>query len=214
MLQRIAFLSLVVALVVFGVAADGKKKPATTSSSTTTVAASTTTISASEGTTAMAIRGIVGTEGPTGIVVIGIAPVDGIVTARNRQSGGTFKFRVPAHSNVHVGDNVIGDLNGSVASIKGLAGRFNVHNALAVVALGEALGLDPVAVRAGLESVDRIPGRIREEEHGCANCAADHKCRKRHQPSLPLEHVDGDVIGSGISRKPSLLTLARHKSEK
>ena len=31
-----------------------------------------------------------------------------------------------------------------------LAGRFNVHNALAVVALGEALGLDPAAVRDGL----------------------------------------------------------------
>ena len=30
-----------------------------------------------------------------------------------------------------------------------LAGRFNVHNALAVVALGEALGLDPAAVRDG-----------------------------------------------------------------
>ena len=127
MMQRIAFLSVVVAFVVLGVAADGKKKPATTSSSTTTVAASTTTISASEGSTAMAIRGIVGTEGPTGIVVIGAAPVDGIVTARNRQSGGTFKFRVPAHSNVHVGDNVIGDLNGNVASISGLAGRFNVY---------------------------------------------------------------------------------------
>ncbi len=36
-----------------------------------------------------------------------------------------------------------------------LAGRFNVHNALAVVALGEGLGLDPVAVRAGLEARPR-----------------------------------------------------------
>lgn len=41
-----------------------------------------------------------------------------------------------------------------------LAGRFNVHNALAVVALGEALGLDPAAVRGGIASVDRIPGRM------------------------------------------------------
>ena len=32
-----------------------------------------------------------------------------------------------------------------------LAGRFNVHNALAVVALGEVLELDPAAVRAGLD---------------------------------------------------------------
>ncbi|HEY8133309.1 MAG TPA: hypothetical protein VII12_15645, partial [Thermoanaerobaculia bacterium] len=56
-------------------------------------------------------------------------PGNGIVTARNRQSGGTFKFKVPAHSNVHIGDNVVGDLNGSVASISGLAGRFHVYGA-------------------------------------------------------------------------------------
>jgi UDP-N-acetylmuramoyl-L-alanyl-D-glutamate--2,6-diaminopimelate ligase len=41
-----------------------------------------------------------------------------------------------------------------------LAGRFNVHNALAVVALGEVLGLDPAAVRAGLAGVRGVPGRM------------------------------------------------------
>jgi UDP-N-acetylmuramoyl-L-alanyl-D-glutamate--2,6-diaminopimelate ligase len=41
-----------------------------------------------------------------------------------------------------------------------LAGRFNVLNALAVVALGEALGLDPAAVREGLASVPGVPGRM------------------------------------------------------
>jgi UDP-N-acetylmuramoyl-L-alanyl-D-glutamate--2,6-diaminopimelate ligase len=41
-----------------------------------------------------------------------------------------------------------------------LAGRFNVHNALAVVALGEVLGLDPGAVRAGLAGVRGVPGRM------------------------------------------------------
>ncbi len=41
-----------------------------------------------------------------------------------------------------------------------LAGRFNVHNALAVVALGEVLGLDPEAVRAGLAGVRGVPGRM------------------------------------------------------
>jgi len=41
-----------------------------------------------------------------------------------------------------------------------LAGRFNAHNALAVVALGEALGLDRAAVRAGLEGLERVPGRM------------------------------------------------------
>jgi UDP-N-acetylmuramoyl-L-alanyl-D-glutamate--2,6-diaminopimelate ligase len=47
-----------------------------------------------------------------------------------------------------------------------LAGRFNVHNALAVVALGEAIGLDPEAVRLGLASVQRVPGRMERVELG------------------------------------------------
>jgi UDP-N-acetylmuramoyl-L-alanyl-D-glutamate--2,6-diaminopimelate ligase len=47
-----------------------------------------------------------------------------------------------------------------------LAGRFNVHNALAVVALGEGLGLDPAAVRAGLESVEGVPGRMERVDAG------------------------------------------------
>ncbi len=41
-----------------------------------------------------------------------------------------------------------------------LAGRFNTQNALAVVALGEALGLAPERVRAGLASVPGVPGRM------------------------------------------------------
>ncbi len=47
-----------------------------------------------------------------------------------------------------------------------LAGRFNVHNALAVVALGEGLGLDPAAVRAGLEGVAGVPGRMERIDAG------------------------------------------------
>jgi UDP-N-acetylmuramoyl-L-alanyl-D-glutamate--2,6-diaminopimelate ligase len=47
-----------------------------------------------------------------------------------------------------------------------LAGRFNVHNSLAVVALGEALGLDPAAVRHGLESVEGVPGRMERIDLG------------------------------------------------
>jgi len=45
-----------------------------------------------------------------------------------------------------------------------LTGRFNVHNALAVVALGEAMGLDPGAIRRGLSAVDRVPGRMERVE--------------------------------------------------
>ena len=47
-----------------------------------------------------------------------------------------------------------------------LAGRFNAHNALAVVALGEAIGLPAAAVREGLESVARVPGRMERIEAG------------------------------------------------
>ena len=47
-----------------------------------------------------------------------------------------------------------------------LVGRFNVHNALAVVALGEAIGLDPAAVRDGLAGVPVVPGRMERVESG------------------------------------------------
>ncbi|HEX5147630.1 MAG TPA: UDP-N-acetylmuramyl-tripeptide synthetase, partial [Candidatus Limnocylindrales bacterium] len=47
-----------------------------------------------------------------------------------------------------------------------LVGRFNVHNALAVVALGEAAGLDPAAVREGLGSVAVVPGRMERVDLG------------------------------------------------
>jgi len=47
-----------------------------------------------------------------------------------------------------------------------LAGRFNVHNALAVVALGEVLGLDPAKVREGLAAVNGVPGRMERLDVG------------------------------------------------
>ena len=47
-----------------------------------------------------------------------------------------------------------------------LAGRFNVHNALAVVALGEAWDLDAAAVRRGLESMPGVRGRMERVEAG------------------------------------------------
>ena len=47
-----------------------------------------------------------------------------------------------------------------------LVGRFNVHNALAVVALGEAVGLNPAAVREGLASLTVVPGRMERVDLG------------------------------------------------
>jgi UDP-N-acetylmuramoyl-L-alanyl-D-glutamate--2,6-diaminopimelate ligase len=56
--------------------------------------------------------------------------------------------------------------SGAAALELRLAGRFNVHNALAVVALGEALDLDPTSIRAGLESVVSVPGRMERVDAG------------------------------------------------
>jgi UDP-N-acetylmuramoyl-L-alanyl-D-glutamate--2,6-diaminopimelate ligase len=47
-----------------------------------------------------------------------------------------------------------------------LAGRFNVHNGLAVVALGEALGLDGPRIRAGLSRLEVVPGRMERIDLG------------------------------------------------
>ena len=47
-----------------------------------------------------------------------------------------------------------------------LAGRYNAHNALAVIALGRAIGLDEQAVVAGLAAVDRVPGRMESVVRG------------------------------------------------
>jgi UDP-N-acetylmuramoyl-L-alanyl-D-glutamate--2,6-diaminopimelate ligase len=41
-----------------------------------------------------------------------------------------------------------------------LAGTFNGYNALAAIAVGEALGLEPDSVRSGLEAVEHVPGRM------------------------------------------------------
>jgi UDP-N-acetylmuramoyl-L-alanyl-D-glutamate--2,6-diaminopimelate ligase len=47
-----------------------------------------------------------------------------------------------------------------------LAGRFNVHNALACIAVGEALDLDPAAMRRGLEALEGVPGRMERIDAG------------------------------------------------
>ncbi|HSW41547.1 MAG TPA: UDP-N-acetylmuramyl-tripeptide synthetase, partial [Patescibacteria group bacterium] len=47
-----------------------------------------------------------------------------------------------------------------------LAGRFNVHNALAVIAIGELLGLDPEAVRGGLAGFRGVRGRMERVDRG------------------------------------------------
>jgi UDP-N-acetylmuramoyl-L-alanyl-D-glutamate--2,6-diaminopimelate ligase len=47
-----------------------------------------------------------------------------------------------------------------------LPGRFNVHNALAAIGVGEALDLDPAQIRAGIEAVETVPGRMQRVDEG------------------------------------------------
>ena len=47
-----------------------------------------------------------------------------------------------------------------------LAGRFNAANALAAAAVGEALGLEPEAIRHGLEALAGVPGRMERIDAG------------------------------------------------
>jgi UDP-N-acetylmuramoyl-L-alanyl-D-glutamate--2,6-diaminopimelate ligase len=47
-----------------------------------------------------------------------------------------------------------------------LAGRYNAYNALAAFALGIGWELDPEAVRAGLEAVASVPGRMERVDRG------------------------------------------------
>jgi UDP-N-acetylmuramoyl-L-alanyl-D-glutamate--2,6-diaminopimelate ligase len=47
-----------------------------------------------------------------------------------------------------------------------LAGRFNVHNALAAIALGESLDLEPDRVRGALAGVAGVPGRMERVDCG------------------------------------------------
>jgi UDP-N-acetylmuramoyl-L-alanyl-D-glutamate--2,6-diaminopimelate ligase len=47
-----------------------------------------------------------------------------------------------------------------------LVGHFNAYNTLAAVGVGEALGLDPAAMRRGLESLESVPGRLISVDEG------------------------------------------------
>jgi UDP-N-acetylmuramoyl-L-alanyl-D-glutamate--2,6-diaminopimelate ligase len=55
---------------------------------------------------------------------------------------------------------------GAVVMELPLVGRFNVHNALAVLALGELLRIDPEAVRGGLAAFRGVRGRMERVDRG------------------------------------------------
>ena len=121
MLRKFALSLLIMSVALLGVAADKKKGKGGTTS-TTTVATSTADIKASEGSTAMAIRGIV--EPVDGAVVIGFT--DGVFIARDRVTGRIVKFTAPAGS-FTVGTAVKIDFSGKMVQTS--AGRFEISNA-------------------------------------------------------------------------------------
>jgi UDP-N-acetylmuramoyl-L-alanyl-D-glutamate--2,6-diaminopimelate ligase len=47
-----------------------------------------------------------------------------------------------------------------------LRGRFNIENAIAAVAAARALDVDDAAIKRGIESVDRVPGRFDSVDEG------------------------------------------------
>jgi len=55
---------------------------------------------------------------------------------------------------------------GGLPLLLNLAGRFNVHNALAAVGVGEALGLEHDDIKRGLESVTSVKGRMQRIDAG------------------------------------------------
>jgi UDP-N-acetylmuramoyl-L-alanyl-D-glutamate--2,6-diaminopimelate ligase len=77
-----------------------------------------------------------------------------------------------------------------------LAGYFNVHNALAAVAIGEALELPRDAIVAGLEGVTGVPGRMERLDLGQAfGVVVDYA----HSPASLQKVLDilGPVAASG-----------------
>ncbi|MBS3757882.1 MAG: UDP-N-acetylmuramoyl-L-alanyl-D-glutamate--2,6-diaminopimelate ligase [Desulfobacterales bacterium] len=56
-------------------------------------------------------------------------------------------------ANIHMGE-------GELTIRSGLAGRFNLENILCAAAVGRVLGVPPEGIKAGIESVSNIPGRM------------------------------------------------------
>lgn len=110
--------------------------------------------------------GIVNADDPAGALFIAATKAAGArLITYGRAPGATVRLldAVEGGGRLHVAYETAG---AAAAFDLRLAGRFNAHNALAVVALGGALGLDPAAVRAGMEGVAAVPGRMERIEAG------------------------------------------------
>jgi UDP-N-acetylmuramoyl-L-alanyl-D-glutamate--2,6-diaminopimelate ligase len=72
-----------------------------------------------------------------------------------------------AGSTFVMANEAIGDARGRAEAVHvGLPGAFNVENALCAAGMAFAVGLDWGAVRAGLESTRRVPGRLERVDLG------------------------------------------------
>ena len=87
-------------------------------------------VTASEGSTAMALRGIVEPEGTTCCAVLGGDAAKGIVTVRMRKTGAIFNLFVPAtlFSEIYRGDAVKLNLATQSGTIDGVTGEFRLQN--------------------------------------------------------------------------------------
>lgn len=109
---------------------------------------------------------IVNADDPNAGAFVGVAQEAGarVVTYGTDRSADVRATRVEEDARGLRFDVAGSGAEGSVALR--LAGRFNVHNALAVVALGQVLGLDPASVRDGLAAVEGVPGRMERLDAG------------------------------------------------
>jgi UDP-N-acetylmuramoyl-L-alanyl-D-glutamate--2,6-diaminopimelate ligase len=113
---------------------------------------------------------------PRGGIVNADDPDADVFAAATRNAGATLlRYGVAAAADVRASDIAVTD-DGLVATVTTprssgtlrlpLLGRFNVHNALAVVALGELLELDAELVLAGLAGFRGIRGRMERIDRG------------------------------------------------
>jgi UDP-N-acetylmuramoyl-L-alanyl-D-glutamate--2,6-diaminopimelate ligase len=110
--------------------------------------------------------GIVNADDPTASAFIGVTQEAGarVLTYGTDASADVRATRIEEDAQrLHIAYDAP---SGSATVDLRLVGRFNVHNALAVVALGEAIGLDQAAVREGLASLALVPGRMERVELG------------------------------------------------